>query len=68
MSKRKNKPGFQTDPSRLKGIPPTKLVQMNSLQPSALKRWCIAEAKRRGVSLSMLIRQCLQKEQAEQKA
>lgn len=53
------KSGFQTKPSALTGIPPQKLVQMNSLQPSQLKRWVMKEAKRRGLSLSVFIRSCL---------
>jgi predicted HicB family RNase H-like nuclease len=55
----KNKSGFQMDPDALKGIPPRKLVQMNTLQPSQTKRWALKEAKRRGISLSQFIRQCL---------
>ena len=54
-----HKSGFQTEPEKLKGIPPRQLVQMNSLQPSQIKRWVIKEAKRRDQSLSTFIRACL---------
>ncbi len=45
---------------RLKGVPPRQSVQLNTLQPSKLKRFCIREARRRNLSLSQFVRGCIQ--------
>jgi hypothetical protein len=55
----KNKVGFQMDPDVLIGVPPRKLIQMNTLQPSMIKRWALRESKRRKISLSQFVRRCL---------